>query len=197
MPLTGQSPVATMRERRAVGADVDGVRRDRAVACSAPSGRRSAGRSSAPTTSGANVAEVDGHRLRQRPRRFPDRVGVPVVHTVDGEAGPCRWSRSRRPDRRRRRSAEAGRAASAACVRRPSGAHLGEAGDDRVVSRPSRLGGQLSRKFAHRGSIPRGGSSTITGTLIRPPTLGAQNQSLPPAALIFCICRPGRCCLRG
>ena len=53
--------------------------------------------------------------------------------------------------------------------------------------RPSRFGGQLSRNFVDSGSIRFRWSVTIAAVVMMPPTLGAQNQSLPPAALIFCI----------
>src|SRR5262252_8715325 len=58
-------------------------------------------------------------------------------------------------------------------------------------SRPCRLGGQLSRKFVQRGSSTLRCWSTTAETLIRLPMLGAQNQSLPPLALIFCSWLPG------
>src|SRR5262245_3611247 len=50
---------------------------------------------------------------------------------------------------------------------------------------PVRLGGQLSRKFVQRGSSILRWPLTILSTVMRPPMLGAQNQYLPPLALIF------------
>src|SRR4029079_14569469 len=51
--------------------------------------------------------------------------------------------------------------------------------------RPSRLGGQLSRKLVQRDSSPLMWPLTMLSTVIRPPMFGAQNQSLPPLLLIF------------
>ena len=176
-------PRGRLGERRAVRAGQDSVRRDRA------GGQRNVaavlGHVGEHPDVGLARAEIYRDRLGQRARRAPDGVPVVVVDAVDrvrgGAAGRGRAGRrvgefDLRPLRGQRRARR---------VLAPGRAHLAEPRDDRRVQQPLPVGRTVEQEVVQRGSSTRRCWSTMAVTLIRLPMFGAQNQSLPPAALIF------------